>query len=333
MAGRRTSLRVIVPAPIHSLTDCHFCCFSLLVRSQVLDLGITRMMCHRLILVFPHVCKEFYPEYKDESATARAGNTRTEFLGRRSLASFIPPGYVGHSFLCYFLATFLAQWLLSRTWRPAQPVTDEYSFISFTVYCLFWLCPLFSYLVGPKDKQATFTGRQQRAGVWILAFLVAGLFGPGTRRRPPPKKKARAAATPERRKGRHPESSRSRPARAPRAQTESVDADSEHSETDEDDQDVADLIESLLQSDASCRNQSAGGSDTSGGGSSAAGGGSAAARVGGCGLAWGRRCSVCASGGRGRRWVGRPRPVGRPYGPRRAGGEGGGGEEGGEGMG
>jgi len=228
------------------------------------------MMCHRLILVFPHVCKEFYPEYKDESATARAGNTRTEFLGRRSLASFIPPGYVGHSFLCYFLAPFLAQWLLSRTWPPAQPVTDEYSFISFTVYCLFWLCPLFSYLVGPKDKQATFTGRQQRAGVWILAFLVAGLFGPGTRRRPPPKKKARAAATPERRKGRHPESSRSRPARAPRAQTESVDADSEHSETDEDDQDVADLIESLLQSDASCRNQSAGGSDTSGGGSSAA---------------------------------------------------------------
>jgi len=67
---------------------------------QVLDLGITRMLCHRLILVFSHVCKEYYPEFKDESTTARAGNTRTEFLGRRSLASFIPPGYVVRARAC-----------------------------------------------------------------------------------------------------------------------------------------------------------------------------------------------------------------------------------------
>jgi len=68
-------------------------------------------MCHRLILMFPHVCKEFYPEFKDESATARAGNMRTEFLGRRSLASFIPPGYVVRAH------TIVAKW--TRSCMPA----------------------------------------------------------------------------------------------------------------------------------------------------------------------------------------------------------------------
>eukprot|EP00168_Porphyra_purpurea_P006996 TRINITY_DN1859_c0_g1_i2.p1 TRINITY_DN1859_c0_g1~~TRINITY_DN1859_c0_g1_i2.p1 ORF type:complete len:629 (-),score=101.22 TRINITY_DN1859_c0_g1_i2:903-2789(-) len=115
---------------------------------HVLDLGISRMMCHRLIFLFSHVCKEFFPEYKDESATARAGNVRTEFLGRRSLAPFISPG------------------------------------------CL----------VGLKEKQATFNGEQQRAGVWILMFLVAGLFRPGTRRRLPPKNKAKQDSAPDKRK-------------------------------------------------------------------------------------------------------------------------------------
>lgn len=39
-----------------------------------------------------------------------------------------------------------------------------------------------SYVLSEKDKQATFTGREQRLGVWILPFLVAGLFGPGRRK-------------------------------------------------------------------------------------------------------------------------------------------------------
>lgn len=34
-----------------------------------------------------------------------------------------------------------------------------------------------SYVVGEDEAQATFTGREQRHGVWILAFLVSGLFG------------------------------------------------------------------------------------------------------------------------------------------------------------
>lgn len=40
------------------------------------------------------------------------------------------------------------------------------------------------YVLSEKDKQPTFTGREQRVGVWILPFLVAGIFGPG-RRKPP----------------------------------------------------------------------------------------------------------------------------------------------------
>jgi len=42
----------------------------------------------------------------------------------------------------------------------------------------FPLCNRFvdRYVVAPDEKQATFTGAQQRAGVPILAFLIAGLF-------------------------------------------------------------------------------------------------------------------------------------------------------------
>jgi len=64
-----------------------------------MDLGVTRMLCHRLVLLYPRVCVEFYPLYRDESATLRAGNMRIDLLGRRSLASFVPPGYVLPRFL------------------------------------------------------------------------------------------------------------------------------------------------------------------------------------------------------------------------------------------
>lgn len=40
------------------------------------------------------------------------------------------------------------------------------------------VCTL-SYFVTDKEKQAAFTGHQQRHGVWILAFLVDGLFDRG----------------------------------------------------------------------------------------------------------------------------------------------------------
>jgi len=49
--------------------------------------------------------------------------------------------------------------------------------------------PSSSYFISPKDKQATFTGEQQRAGVWFLAFFVAGLFGLGAKASSPPKKR------------------------------------------------------------------------------------------------------------------------------------------------
>jgi len=52
------------------------------------------MMCHRLVILYPKVCAEFYPQFRDESASFRAGNKRIDLLGRRSLASFVPPGYV-----------------------------------------------------------------------------------------------------------------------------------------------------------------------------------------------------------------------------------------------
>jgi len=42
-----------------------------------------------------------------------------------------------------------------------------------------------------RDKQATFTGADQRAGVYVLPYAFAGIFG---RRRPRPAKSLQAAA-------------------------------------------------------------------------------------------------------------------------------------------
>eukprot|EP00170_Pyropia_yezoensis_P000316 contig_1945_g317 len=38
------------------------------------------------------------------------------------------------------------------------------------------------YVMSAKDKQSTFTGREQRQGVWILPFLVAGIYDRGRRK-------------------------------------------------------------------------------------------------------------------------------------------------------
>jgi len=35
------------------------------------------------------------------------------------------------------------------------------------------------YIAAEGDKQATFTGAEQRAGVFVLAYAVAGIFGRG----------------------------------------------------------------------------------------------------------------------------------------------------------
>jgi len=46
------------------------------------------------------------------------------------------------------------------------------------VFLLLFVIRLASYIVRANEKQAVFTGKQQRDGVAILAFIVAGLFGP-----------------------------------------------------------------------------------------------------------------------------------------------------------
>jgi len=70
-----------------------------------------------------------------------------------------------------------------------------------SAYALFACIPTFSappfrYVASEKDKQATFTGAQQRAGVYALPFAVDGIFGFG-RSRPKvqsKRKRSRAAA-------------------------------------------------------------------------------------------------------------------------------------------
>lgn len=48
--------------------------------------------------------------------------------------------------------------------------------------CLFYIVDTPRYTVGDMEKQATFTGAQQRAGVYVLPFIFQGLFGLGRRR-------------------------------------------------------------------------------------------------------------------------------------------------------
>lgn len=58
-------------------------------------------------------------------------------------------------------------------------------------------CCAYRYIVGAGEPQATFTGSQQRAGVYALPFAVDGLFGFG-RPRPPSKSKHRSKHKPKR---------------------------------------------------------------------------------------------------------------------------------------
>jgi len=64
------------------------------VVAQVMDLGVTRMLVHRLVRVFPHICDGHYPLCETIAATFRVANMRLEYMGRRSKASHVPPGYV-----------------------------------------------------------------------------------------------------------------------------------------------------------------------------------------------------------------------------------------------
>lgn len=60
---------------------------------HVLDLGVTRMLVHRLVRVFPHMCKNHYPLCGTTAATYRVANVRISHMGRRSLAPRLAPGF------------------------------------------------------------------------------------------------------------------------------------------------------------------------------------------------------------------------------------------------
>jgi len=68
---------------------------------QILDLGVTRLLVHRLVRVFPYICEGYYPLCETIWATFRVANKRIEFMGRRSRASRLPPGYACIVLLLY----------------------------------------------------------------------------------------------------------------------------------------------------------------------------------------------------------------------------------------
>jgi len=57
-------------------------------------LGVTRLLVKRLVRVFPHMCKEFYPVCDTVTATCRVGNRRFEHMHRRGKTCTLAPGYV-----------------------------------------------------------------------------------------------------------------------------------------------------------------------------------------------------------------------------------------------
>jgi len=59
---------------------------------QVLDLGVTRMLAHRLVRVYPYMCLAKVPKLGTCKAAFRVANRHFDFMGRRSQASTTPPG-------------------------------------------------------------------------------------------------------------------------------------------------------------------------------------------------------------------------------------------------
>lgn len=71
-------------------------CFFVVVIDdmQVLDLGITRLLVHRLARLLPHMCAGHAPRWGSLAAALNDACHRLLFLGRRSKASRVAPGYV-----------------------------------------------------------------------------------------------------------------------------------------------------------------------------------------------------------------------------------------------
>lgn len=125
---------------------------------HILDLGVTRLLVHRLVHTFPSLCEGYDPLCCSFVATYAAANRRLKFLGRRCRASRAGPG------------------------RPERS-PQRCECCVFSGFC--------SYTVSIQEKQAMFTGSEQHLGVWILPFLVLGIFDRGRRKQAKP-----AAASP-----------------------------------------------------------------------------------------------------------------------------------------
>ena len=61
---------------------------------QVLDQGVTRMLAHRLVHVYPYMSLAKFPKCGTCKAAFRVANRHFDFMGRRSQATTTPPGYV-----------------------------------------------------------------------------------------------------------------------------------------------------------------------------------------------------------------------------------------------
>jgi len=80
----------------HAVTTNGACTPACPPLPQVRDLGITRMLVHRLVRVFLYVCEHHFMAAGSTKAACRICNRRFEEMGRRSQASTVAPGYVLH---------------------------------------------------------------------------------------------------------------------------------------------------------------------------------------------------------------------------------------------
>lgn len=135
------------------------------------------------------MCGDRPPLYGSFTATYNEAYHRLLHLGRRSKASRARPGYVvfavllkmprpSHPFSCiYFVTVVPTTCSLSATAECIGSISDRRSSCLFAgPLSLSGSARACRYLVKQEENQTSFTGREQRHGVWILAFLVAGLF-------------------------------------------------------------------------------------------------------------------------------------------------------------
>lgn len=151
---------------------------------------------HRLLRVFPHICKNHIPLCGSIAATYRIANLTLAFLGRRCKAPSIVPGYILFALRTLYVSRSHLLSLFPYLWVSTfelRDLTGRSSILNMRSYAL---CLSSRYIVDETEKQATFTGAEQRAGVAILAFVVQELFGRGRRRRT---ERQRASSCPSKR--------------------------------------------------------------------------------------------------------------------------------------